>query len=103
MLFFWQELTREQKEKLYQTDKPHPYGGEVWNEERVKSELRAKKISLHTIMFLDVSVSVDFGGGRVNSVTASGDAGGSSFSGSEFKDWFNLRAPANIQIVGPII
>src|SRR3990167_6332896 len=46
--------------------------------------------------------SVDFAGGRVNSVTVSGDAGGSSFSGSEFKDWFNLRAPANIQIVGPL-
>jgi len=89
------------KEKLYQTDKPHPYGGEVWNEERVKSELRARNITPYNSVS-DVSVSVDFAGGRVNSVTVSGDAGGSSFSGSEFKDWFNLRAPANIQIVGPL-
>ncbi len=89
------------KEKLYQTDKPHPFGGEVWSEERVKSELRAKNITPYNNVS-DVSVSVDFGGGRVNSVTASGDAGVSSFSGSEFKDWFNLRAPANIQIVGPL-
>ena len=89
------------KEKLYQTDKPHPYGGEVWNEERVKSELRARNITPYSSVS-DISVSVDFAGGRVNSVTVSGDAGGSSFSGSEFKDWFNLRAPANIQIVGPL-
>ncbi|KKU34644.1 MAG: hypothetical protein UX50_C0015G0016, partial [Candidatus Beckwithbacteria bacterium GW2011_GWA1_46_30] len=27
---------------------------------------------------------------------------GVAFTGSEFKDWFNLRAPANIQIVGPL-
>lgn len=89
------------REKLYQTDKPHPFGGEVWNEEHVKSELRARNITPYNSIS-DVSVSVDFGGGRVNSVTASGDAGSSSFSGSEFKDWFNLRAPANIQIVGPL-
>src|SRR3989344_5747350 len=89
------------KEKLYQTDKPHPFGGEVWNEDRVKSELRSRNINPYTSVS-DVSVSVDFGEGRVNSVTVLGDAGGTSFSGSEFKDWFNLRAPANIQIVGPL-
>ena len=59
MLFFWQELTSGTKEKLYQTDKPHPYGGEVWNEERVKSELRAKNITPYNNVS-DVSVSVDF-------------------------------------------
>ncbi|OGH14202.1 MAG: hypothetical protein A3H50_01035 [Candidatus Levybacteria bacterium RIFCSPLOWO2_02_FULL_37_10] len=89
------------KEKLYQTDKPHPFGGEVWNEERVKSELRARNITPYNSVS-GLSVSVDFGGGKVNSVTVSGNAGSSSFSGSEFKDWFNLRAPANIQIVGPL-
>ena len=89
------------KEKLYQTDKPHPFGGEVWNEDRVKLELRSRNINPYTSVS-DVSVSVDFGEGRVNSVTVLGDAGGTSFSGSEFKDWFNLRAPANIQIVGPL-
>ena len=89
------------KEKLYQTDKPHPYGGEVWNQDRVKSELRSRNITLYNSIS-DVSVSADFGGGKITSVTFSGDAGSQSFDGLEFKDWFNLRAPANIQIVGPL-
>ena len=89
------------KEKLYQTDKPHPFGGEVWNEERVKSELRARNITPYNSVS-SVNVGVDFGSGRTTSISVSGDAGSTSFSGSEFKDWFNLRAPANIQIVGPL-
>lgn len=88
-------------EKLYQTDKPHPFGGEVWNEERVKSELRTRNITPYNSVS-GVNVGVDFGSGKTTSVSVSGDAPSSSFSGSEFKDWFNLRAPANIQIVGPL-
>lgn len=88
-------------EKLYQTDKPHPYGGEIWNEERVKQELRAKGISSFNSIN-SVSVSVDFGSGKTTSLSFSGDAGSTSFTGEEFKSWFNLRAPANIQIVGPL-
>lgn len=89
------------KEKLYQTDKPHPYGGEVWNQDRVKSELRSRNITPYNSIS-DVSVNADFGIGRTNSINLTGDAGSQSFDGSEFKDWFNLRAPANIQIVGPL-
>lgn len=89
------------KEKLYQTDKPHPYGGEVWNEERVKSELRARNITPQNSIS-GVTVSADLGFGQITTVSLSGDAGTFSFSGAEFKDWFNLRAPANIQIVGPL-
>lgn len=89
------------KDHFYQTDNPHPYGGEVWNEERVKSELRSKNITPFNNAS-DISVGADFGVGRTTSVNISGDAGSQSFDGSEFKDWFNLRAPANIQIVGPL-
>jgi len=89
------------KEKLYQSDKPHPYGGEVWNQDRVKSELRSRNITPFNSIS-DVSLNADFGSGRVTSVSISGDSGSQSFDGSEFKDWFNLRAPANIQIVGPL-
>ncbi len=88
-------------EHLYQTDKPHPYGGEIWNEDKVKQELRSRGGSPFNSVS-DVSVGVDFGGGTTTGVTASGDAGSVSFSGDEFKNWFNLRAPANIQIVGPL-
>ena len=89
------------KEKLYQTDKSHPYGGEVWNEERVKSELRTRGITPFNNIS-DVSIGADFGSGKTTSVNVTGDAGSRGFNGSEFKDWFNLRAPANIQIVGPL-
>ncbi len=89
------------REKLYQTDKPHPYGGEVWSQDKVKSELRSRSITPYNSVS-DVSVNADFGNGRTTSVNVSGDAGSQSFDGSEFKDWFNLRAPANIQIVGPL-
>jgi len=89
------------KDHLYQTDKPHPYGGEVWNEDKVKSELRTRNITPFNNVS-NISVSADFSAGKVTSVNISGDAGGTSFDGSEFKDWFNLRAPANIQIVGPL-
>ncbi len=89
------------KEKLYQTDKPHPYGGEIWDEERVKNELRAKNITPFKSVS-NIDVSVDFGSGRVTSVSITGDSSIPPPSGAEFKDWFNVRAPANIQIVGPL-
>ncbi|MDZ7586246.1 MAG: SpoIID/LytB domain-containing protein [Patescibacteria group bacterium] len=88
-------------EHLYQTDKPHPFGGEIWNEERVKSELRGKGITPFNSVS-NVSVGADFGSGQTNGITITGDAGTKSFSGSEWKNYFNLRAPANIQIVGPL-
>lgn len=82
---------------LYQPDKPNPTGTDTWDAERVKSELRARGGS-PIDSTTDVSLGVDFGSGKVTSVSVAGR----SFSGSEFKDWFNLRAPANIQIVGPL-
>ncbi len=89
------------KNHLYQPDKPNPAGTDTWDPERVKSELRNKGgVPFSTIT--DASVSVDFGSGKASSVNFSGDGGSVSFSASEFKDWFNLRAPANIQIVGPL-
>ena len=50
----------------------------------------------------EISVDVDWGNGKVSTVHVSGDAPDPSFSGSFFKTYFNLRAPANIQIVGPL-
>ncbi len=87
-------------EHFYQVDHP-PSGKEVWNADRVKSELQSRGGSPFNSIS-DVSVSADFGSGKVTTIAFSGDAGSVSFSGQEFKDWFNLRAPANIQIVGPL-
>jgi len=86
---------------LYQTDKPHPYGGELWNEDRVKQELKTRGTNPFGSIS-SIAVSVDFGSGKTTGISLSGDVGSVSFSGEEFKSWFNLRAPANIQIVGPL-
>ena len=88
-------------EHLYQTDKPHPYGGELWNEDKVRQELRSRNITPYSNVS-SVGVSADFGSGKTTGISISGDGGTNSFSGDEFKNWFNLRAPANIQIVGPL-
>lgn len=90
------------KEHLYQPDKPNPAGTESWSRDKVRQELTSRGVSAFTSVF-DVRVSsVDWGVGRVTQVTVSGNGGSVSFDGSEFKDFFNLRAPANIQIVGPL-
>ncbi|KKP87271.1 MAG: hypothetical protein UR89_C0003G0001, partial [Candidatus Roizmanbacteria bacterium GW2011_GWA2_35_8] len=82
-------------------DKPHPYGGENWNEERVRQELKNNGINPFSNVY-DISISADFNSGKTNSISLSGDGKSESFSGDEFKNWFNLRAPGNIQIVGPL-
>lgn len=89
------------KEHLYQTDKPNPAGTDTWDEGRVKQELKNRAIASFNAIS-DVSVSVDFTGGKTTSVLISGDSDSVSLDGKEFKNWFNLRAPANIQIVGPL-
>ena len=89
------------KEHLYQTDKPNPAGTETWDAEKVKQELRSRgRTPFQSVT--DVSVTPDFSSGMVSSVNVSGDGGSESFNGGEFKNFFNLRAPANIQIVGPL-
>lgn len=88
-------------EHLYQTDKGNPAGTETWNEDRVKQELRSRNITPFNSVS-NISISADFGFGKTTTVSISGDGGSTSISGQEFKDWFNLRAPANIQIVGPL-
>lgn len=88
-------------EHLYQTDKLNPAGTDTWDTEKVKAELRARGGNPYNSVS-GISVSADFGSGRSTSVSVSGDGSSPPFDASEFKNWFNLRAPANIQIVGPL-
>jgi SpoIID/LytB domain protein len=88
------------KEHLYQTDKSNPAGTDTWNADRVRQELSKYMTPYNSIS--DINVSADFGSGKTTSVNVSGDGGGRSISGDFFKTYFNLRAPANIQIVGPL-
>ncbi len=86
------------KEHLYQVDAPNPAGTDTWDAARVRQELGGS--SFNSVS--DVSVSVDFSGGKTTSINVSGDGKSQSFSASDFKTYFNLRAPKNIQIVGPL-
>ena len=86
---------------LYQPDKSNPAGKDTWDANKVKDELKSRGLSPFSSIN-SISVSADFGYGRSTSVTASGDGGSQSFSASDFKTYFNQRAPANIQIVGPL-
>lgn len=86
---------------LYQTDKSNPAGTDTWDSPRVRSELSSRGITPYNNV-TSVSISSDFGSGKTGSVNISGDAGSNNFSGNDFKNYFDLRAPSNIQIVGPL-
>ncbi len=89
------------REHLYQPDKPNPAGTDTWDPGRVRSELQSRgKTPFNSVS--SASVDWDKGSGRTTTVNISGDAGSLSISGPDFKSYFNLRAPSNIQIVGPL-
>ncbi len=88
-------------EHLYQPDKPNPAGTDTWDKEKVKNELRSRGGSPYNSVS-NVSIDWDKGSGRSTSVHINGDAGDVSFDASEFKSYFNVRAPANLSIVGPL-
>jgi SpoIID/LytB domain protein len=69
-----------------------------WDAGRVRQELGSDAFT----RIDSVSMSFDLGSGRTTSVTVSGDRGTKTFDGKTFKDYFNVRAPANIAIVGPL-
>lgn len=89
------------QEHLYQPDKGNPAGTDTWDSERVKQELKNRNITPFS-RAQNVTIDWDKGSGKTTTVTVSGDGASASFNGSEFKNFFNLRAPANIQIVGPL-
>lgn len=86
---------------LTQADKANPDGTDTWDANKVKQELQNRNVSSYSSIS-NISVDWDKGSGRVTTVTVNGDGGSQSFAGDFFKQFFNLRAPANIQIVGPL-
>lgn len=82
---------------LSQVDKPNPDGVETWSADRVKAELKSRGGSPYDEVS-NISISADFGVGKTTNIVINGQ----SFTANEFIDYFNLRAPANIQIVGPL-
>ena len=75
---------------------------DTWNPDRVKTELKNRGgnpfNSISSASVTDWNKSE----GRTNTLSFSGDAGETSISGSTFKSFFNIRAPANISIVGQL-
>lgn len=86
---------------LSQTDKPNPDGVDTWDADRVRQELSSRGITGYTSIS-GGSVSADFGSGKTTSISFNGSAGTQSFNATDFKNYFNLRAPSNINIVGPL-
>jgi SpoIID/LytB domain protein len=89
---------------LYQTDKSPPPPNTAcpqtdnWSADKVKS-----MISNPFNNVTDVRVTgIDFNSGTTTEIVIVENGREERFSGSEFKDRFNLRAPGNISIVGPL-
>jgi SpoIID/LytB domain protein len=82
---------------ILQTDKSD---SNTWNEDKVKQELSKYRTPFSNIS--SGSVDADFGSGKTTQVRFSGDQGSVSFESNVFKKYFNLRAPSNINIVGPL-
>ena len=86
---------------VYQVDASNPAGKETWDSNKVKQELKNRGGNPFNSIN-SINVSADFGSGKTTSVNVSGDVGSQSFNGNDFKTYFDQRAPANIQIVGPL-
>ena len=85
-------------DNLYQPDKSNPTGKENWSADKVKSMLSNPFNNVTDVR----ATGVDFGGGRTTEVVVVEGSHEERFSGDEFKNRFNLRAPANISIVGSL-
>lgn len=71
---------------------------DTWSADKVKSTLGGRAFS----RIDSVSMEFDLSYGKTTWVIISGDAGTQRIDGANFKNYFNLRAPANIAIVGPL-
>lgn len=80
---------------ILQPDKSDP---EMWTPDQVRSELSKYRTPFSSIS--GGSVDADFGSGKSTTVTLQGDQGSFSVDAVTFRKYFNLRAPAKIQIVG---
>jgi len=83
---------------LTQVDKPNPDGTDTWSADTVRAKLSGAGYTTVD----SISPSFDLGSGRTTQVTVTGSGHTNTFSGDEFRSYFTLRAPANIQIVGPL-
>jgi len=76
---------------------------DTWSADKVKEELKKRGGQIFDYVSEVTMNGFDFGLGRTNGIRLRDRSGREeSFDGEEFKNFFNLRAPANIVIVGPL-
>ena len=75
---------------------------DTWDAGKVKAELKNRGITPFNSISSAYVSDWNKSEGRTNTLSFSGDAGSVSISGSNFKSFFNIRAPANISIVGQL-
>ncbi|MDD2483216.1 MAG: SpoIID/LytB domain-containing protein [Candidatus Shapirobacteria bacterium] len=75
---------------------------DTWDSEKVKTELRNRGGTPFNSISSASVTDWNKTEGRTNTLSFSGDAGSISINGPTFKSLFNIRAPANISIVGPL-
>lgn len=101
VVLLYQKDSSVQNHLCYKDDSAHGCT-DTWNPEQVKTELRNRGGSpLNSINSASIT-DWDKNSGTTNTISFSGDTGNVSLSGSTFKSIFNIRAPANISIVGPL-
>jgi SpoIID/LytB domain protein len=101
VVLLYQKDSSVQNHLCYKDDSSHGCS-DTWNAEKVRTELKNRGVTpFNTINSASVS-DWDKTAGRTNTLSFSGDAGSVSLGGATFKSLFNIRAPANISIVGPL-
>jgi len=80
---------------ILQPDKPDP---DMWTPDQVRQELSKYRTPFSSVS--SGSVDADFTSGKSTNVHFTGDAGSFDIDSVTFRKYFNLRAPAKIQIVG---
>lgn len=100
-VLLYQKDSSTQNHLCYKNDSPHGCT-DTWDPEKVKSELRNRGGNPFNSISSASITDWNKNEGRVNKISFSGDSGSVDFDGSTFKSLFNIRAPANISIVGPL-
>ncbi|MFA6368907.1 MAG: SpoIID/LytB domain-containing protein, partial [Candidatus Shapirobacteria bacterium] len=101
VVLLYQKDSSIQNHLCYQDN---PSGGctDTWNPEKVKIELKNRGGTPFNSISSASVTDWNKAEGRTNTISFSGDSGNVSITGSIFKSLFNIRAPANISIVGPL-
>lgn len=101
VVLLYQKDSAIQSHLCYKDDSSHGCT-DTWGSEKVKDELKNRGVTPYNSISSASVTDWDKSIGRTNNLSFYGDAGQVSISGSTFKSIFNIRAPANISIVGQL-